>query len=799
MAVARTNATSTAPPPPVLGGSLDLVDGEIVEARVLADLGKGEVLLAVRGRAVVAHSDQPLPLQARLMLEVADHGATVRLKRVDGQDLALVSAPANRQAALGLAGPAALHLLAAFERAGAPLDPERLAAALASLDGLPPEDVPKHALAQALLAAARLPATPALLSLALVAASERLPDLARSLAALADPKALLDPAAPADELPAPAPRLPSPTTTQVAATATPPTPATSAAPTIATPIAAGTTRLAEVVVVPTAPGPTAVSSTSPPPATALISPATPTSTDVPRPLSTQPVVVPSPAPPSADAAASRASAPPTGHDHLGPATTPDPRSSRPVATLAPFAAALPAPTSGAAPIPAAAVVVAASPGVSSPRVPGSDQPAPAALPRSGSVVAANPHVITAYIATAYTATYTAPPAMPKPAGTAATPPAGQAQLTAPAGTPTTRAGTPPASTPLGAPSPSAPLPALARVPLAQGHLASPTVVTPAPPIPTSRDAAPTAPALAKALMSSAPAAGSSTPAPPPAMVQLPPAATRPASATSVAPPARPPGSAVSAPPAAQSITVPATVANRTTASPPATLATLAATLPDATTDGALAVHRALLMVGVRPAGLALGSMPTMADSDGPRPLALAPLSPVDEELASLHRSLPAAIARSADPERTVTPDAGQPLALRLEPPAAAVEAARETLAGQIFKPKELADYDQVVPLPLTSQGLPTPARLAVTSRAAANGQSATWVRVDTELSRLGPVSVRLSGMTGGPIAITLVATSQGTASLAAMLPDLMTALHTLGLQAAVRVAEANDTRLAQTP
>jgi hypothetical protein len=76
----------------------------------------------------------------------------------------------------------------------------------------------------------------------------------------------------------------------------------------------------------------------------------------------------------------------------------------------------------------------------------------------------------------------------------------------------------------------------------------------------------------------------------------------------------------------------------------------------------------------------------------------------------------------------------------------------------------------------------------VAKRATGGGASATFLRVDAELSRLGAVSIRLSGADdGGPLAITLVAPPAGAAALADGLPELVGDLRTLGLDAAVRV------------
>jgi len=119
----------------------------------------------------------------------------------------------------------------------------------------------------------------------------------------------------------------------------------------------------------------------------------------------------------------------------------------------------------------------------------------------------------------------------------------------------------------------------------------------------------------------------------------------------------------------------------------------------------------------------------------------------------------------------------------------AVAALREAAADTVLPPRHLDDYDRVVPFPLLAQGQAAPARLAIATRTTPGGQKATWMRVDCELSRLGPVSVRLSGAEGGPIAITLVARTAGARAIAAGLPDLVADLQARGLPAAVRVVE----------
>jgi hypothetical protein len=118
----------------------------------------------------------------------------------------------------------------------------------------------------------------------------------------------------------------------------------------------------------------------------------------------------------------------------------------------------------------------------------------------------------------------------------------------------------------------------------------------------------------------------------------------------------------------------------------------------------------------------------------------------------------------------------------------ATVALREAVAQDLLPPRELSDYDRVLALPLAVAGEPLPARLAVAVRRTANGGTACWLRVDCELSRLGPVSVRLGGTDGGPVVITLIASPQAGARLAAALPALAADLREQGVDAALRVA-----------
>lgn len=210
----------------------------------------------------------------------------------------------------------------------------------------------------------------------------------------------------------------------------------------------------------------------------------------------------------------------------------------------------------------------------------------------------------------------------------------------------------------------------------------------------------------------------------------------------------------------------------------ATLGALAAQVPQPPdlADGPPAAVRALAQAGVRPGPeeAAAGVPPPPSTTPSERPLL---------------RVLAELVVALRDAEATATPSEPRAGASASE---AVVRTMREAVAEQVFKPKDLADYDRVIPLPLAADGRPLPARVAVASREAANGERATWVRIDAELSHLGSVSVRLSGGVGGPVAITLVAEPGPAQFLIEGLPDLVTDLRARGLVAAVRVATPDE-------
>jgi hypothetical protein len=258
----------------------------------------------------------------------------------------------------------------------------------------------------------------------------------------------------------------------------------------------------------------------------------------------------------------------------------------------------------------------------------------------------------------------------------------------------------------------------------------------------------------------------------------------------------------------------------------------ALTPPDPGQDGVAGAMRALALAGLRPASETAGGPPAPAVIDpaalgalrrlavaiaqltapaapvpasppapaAPAPAAFAPTSPTPPApAAAMPTPMPADQPPAPAPsghapsalghaERQLT--APESLALRQ----AMARTAGEGLAEQVLTPRELADYDRVLPLPLMSAGQPTPARLAVASRRTAGGQTAHFLRVDAELSGLGPISVRLSGSSGAPLAITVIASERAGPLVADGLPALGEDLRNLGIEAAIRVAIGEPTR-----
>lgn len=214
---------------------------------------------------------------------------------------------------------------------------------------------------------------------------------------------------------------------------------------------------------------------------------------------------------------------------------------------------------------------------------------------------------------------------------------------------------------------------------------------------------------------------------------------------------------------------------RTLADAIATLATLA--IPDAGRDGADAVRRAFGLAGIRPG--------TASDLAAPADAARIPGGrPPAEREGPRSATLLDHVADSGRALRSVT---AAPAAV-VEARAALDQAAREIAAPTVLRPAALADYAVVVPLLLSDRGQPTPARLAISRRPGGGGADATYLRIDAQLSRLGTVSVRLSALDHGPMAIAIVAGAPALAALDEVLPELEATLHERGLVASLRLA-----------
>jgi hypothetical protein len=236
--------------------------------------------------------------------------------------------------------------------------------------------------------------------------------------------------------------------------------------------------------------------------------------------------------------------------------------------------------------------------------------------------------------------------------------------------------------------------------------------------------------------------------------------------------AAPPTSAAATPisqPSAAGSPVPATAAPAATIvvpQVPVTLTLAGMPVPDLGRGGANAVLQALALAGVRPRET--GEV-TVAKS---APTLLHRLDvPVEE----------------TDPIRaTVDSTTRHPQQPQID--AAIAHVMREQAAETVVKPQALVDYDLVLGLPLQVNGQPMPARLAVAERKTSAG-TATFLRVDAELTHLGPLSVRISGIDGGPMAITVLGVGPALGALTEALPDLNESLRALGLTAGVRVGD----------
>ena len=160
-------------------------------------------------------------------------------------------------------------------------------------------------------------------------------------------------------------------------------------------------------------------------------------------------------------------------------------------------------------------------------------------------------------------------------------------------------------------------------------------------------------------------------------------------------------------------------------------------------------------------------------------------SPESQPLARV--SLAALPPADGEPETASTVGPSVPEAPSTSSTSTPTTMLRDVVAQDLLPPKDLADYDRVLALPLAVQGQPVPARLAVSARRTADGGLACWMRVDCELSQLGPLSVRLGGADAGPVAITLVTTPAAGPTIAEAITALSDDLRAAGIDAALRV------------
>ncbi len=730
---------------PSLGRLLSALaaSSEPVTGRVLGQAGDGVYLFTIRGRTLVAASDIPLAADQTVQVQASTGSdGTVRLRLIpDGAGTAGAAADpvAARLAGLGLADNGATRAaLAAFAEAGAPLDRERLARAAAAIayaadSGEPPADV--VARAYATLARAGWPASPPAVALAVRAAEQRLPNLAAALQALAEPLA----------------DLPEPTRAQGDLRPLPP--GSSPSPPGALVPAASQTPA------PTTPSANVVPRAGQPPPAARVSPQSPSNPHTSNPGGGELPLAGRMIPPLSTPSSSN-----PGNSHPGgvelplagrmvpPLSTPsssNPGNSNPGGVELPLAGRMVPPLStldrsnsgGGELSLAGRMVPPSNPGaVELPSAGRSSNPVGVDLPPAGRMVPPQ-----------------SPLDRPNPGGVELPLAGRMVQSSNPGGSdlPLTGrgsnsgggelplAGRQGLSNPGGLPNPGGiSNPGGVELPLA-GRM---TQVNPEgvdqPPAGHLVPSPPGSGALQRTMLPGAP-----QPAPSP---------------------------------------VPADRLD-----PLRRLSAVLADLPDAATGGAPAVLRAFALAGLRAAAVLAQSAP--ATPDAPRGPQSSQRSDAPSVPAPILASLAATTTAGPDPEPAPGARRGgdpvAPLPIDLAP--AVARAAREAAAETVFKPQHLNDYDAVLALPMLAQGQPTPARLAVAARAVPGGGKAYWLRVDAELSSLGPVSVRLSGADHGPMAITIVASRRAGAGIVDGLDDLVHDLDGLGLAAGVRVVDGD--------
>jgi hypothetical protein len=120
---------------------------------------------------------------------------------------------------------------------------------------------------------------------------------------------------------------------------------------------------------------------------------------------------------------------------------------------------------------------------------------------------------------------------------------------------------------------------------------------------------------------------------------------------------------------------------------------------------------------------------------------------------------------------------------------------RALLAERALPTAPLDTYERVIPLPLAEQGRPAPARLAVSRRPGgglSGSAEAILLRLDGELSRLGPYSVRSTSHAQTPLGITIAVRPDSRATLSEQTAALAAALEHLGLDPRIRLMDLDD-------
>lgn len=201
----------------------------------------------------------------------------------------------------------------------------------------------------------------------------------------------------------------------------------------------------------------------------------------------------------------------------------------------------------------------------------------------------------------------------------------------------------------------------------------------------------------------------------------------------------------------------------------------AAMLPDL----ALELPERVLARSLALAGARIGGPEVATDVQRPVP-AEASLCPLVQALAHAWRSEAEVPAGTAPGVASVVPTAGGDL----------LPALRQLAAESLLPPQHLQDYDVVLPFPLALAGRPVPARLAIRRQAGGRTASeAIYLRIDADLVRLGPLSLRLGSAGDGILSLVLVASGRAVEALAAELPDLEADLQQQGLRAHIRVLD----------